>query len=696
MKPTNWPYLLFVFFLLIGCNQEQGRAAQPDSQQNEGTRSDATQPESSQPESTQFTHGECHFNIERQEKICECGEGKVLVGQGDSANCVDIYKQNTCLLRNNGYQIALEDKSGELFDSCLIFENSNKKNSSLWSPSLQMTFGNGSKGLKLEFAKWADQNKDRLSNLKLWQSSNLVSAETYLIGGSISDLIGFGIANPFQMPNRKVDDFAAYPAPKYFASVADLDFYFSNPEEKNQMENIELLPATGKSLYSFYQSIDLSIIELNRSNMSNDVEGSQVQSSQKYESIDGFFQIKTYLIGDYEYRKEIVKFDSYGTIEGVLYLVGNQISLFVNIDRNLLGFPERVRMYTRFGDIVFDQRSNSFTPAMVTQEQSEFLNQQPKDISIGVCEDEISPDSMKTAGLWNHIQFGPNTDVSYYGWQNTLSSPENYFQGRRYLNDWQLTYNNLNLGNHAVNVIGTLLKSRKKSENIGIVPLGFGRNCLNSENVDTWFETVNTWFENKLNQSKMRVINFSASSQETDKKSCKEISNQNSLLKNKSQYLWVVAAGNQGVNHPISCPQYLYGEENILVVGAFSDGYSSNRSNYGAFVDLIADGNSSVSESWGTSFAAPRVARVAAEIFAMESNLLPVEVKAILISTADSKRSFNGDKAIELAKSYVKQDGNSKRALEEVYPCSWRLWRCSSEEAKARNQIFEKIMKGQK
>ena len=617
----------------------------------------------------------------------KCGEYSTLVNLNGTDQCIDIYTQNTCLLRSNGFQESLTEKSGELFDSCLIFENRNKRNDHLWSPSLQIQFGIDNQALKAEFAKWADLNRDKLSYLTTWQSpSNF--GEMYYIGGSLSKEAGLGVLNSIQLPFERVDYINLFPAPKYFARVSDLAEYFSDSKAKNTIEKVDLLSNAVKNLYSFYKSVDLADYESTQSLTIKECEDSCVRISKKYKLDDGFVQVRTYIIGNIEYRKELISSDAHGAIKGVLYLVGNQISLIVDIDRNELGHPERFKLYNRLSEIVLERTYEGISLNVLDQERSEFSNRKPKEISIGVCEDNISPESMKKAGFWDHIQIGPNTDFSYYGWQNKLSSPVDYFQGRKYLNNWQLPYSYHDWGSHAVEVIGTILKSReKKSEEIGILPLG-AEFCLLKEKADKWFETV-------ANESGMRVVNYSISN-EMDQSKCEDESRQIPIFQNTDRFLSVMAAGNRGVDHAVSCPQYSHGQENVIIVGAKPGSGGIQEGNYGDFVDLYADGYSSVSKSWGTSFAAPRVARVAAEIFAMDQGLRPVEVKAILISTADANREFNGDKAIELAKAYVKHNGEVKEAFAEAYPCSWSNWSCSANEAKARSKTFEKILQGEK
>ncbi|MDG0816318.1 S8 family peptidase [Bdellovibrio svalbardensis] len=120
--------------------------------------------------------------------------------------------------------------------------------------------------------------------------------------------------------------------------------------------------------------------------------------------------------------------------------------------------------------------------------------------------------------------------------------------------------------------------------------------------------------------------------------------------------LFVTGAGNMGKdlsaldtrNFPAA-----YKADNVLTVGAIDKaGDVADYSNYGSLVDVLAPGdaiNISSEEEHknkpvqGTSYAAPRVAKLAAKIFSIRPDLSPLQVREIICSTAEMK-SYLRDK----------------------------------------------------
>ncbi len=110
--------------------------------------------------------------------------------------------------------------------------------------------------------------------------------------------------------------------------------------------------------------------------------------------------------------------------------------------------------------------------------------------------------------------------------------------------------------------------------------------------------------------------------------------------------LIVISAGNEGENHALMYPASLK-LPNMITVGAINYGKFAYYSCKGA--DIAADGTNvpGLGEGYaqymrGTSFAAPVVALVAAEVWSRHPELTAVQVKAIILETADVADYLNG------------------------------------------------------
>ncbi|MFW7380428.1 MAG: S8 family serine peptidase [Oligoflexus sp.] len=102
--------------------------------------------------------------------------------------------------------------------------------------------------------------------------------------------------------------------------------------------------------------------------------------------------------------------------------------------------------------------------------------------------------------------------------------------------------------------------------------------------------------------------------------------------------LWIMAAGNDGMENPkFRCPQLLGSPQNRIVVAASTaGGYQlDHRSDFGVkYADIAAPGIASNGHR-GTSFAAPKIARVAAEILDRHPDLSAAEIRlAILLASS--------------------------------------------------------------
>ncbi|MBC7396251.1 MAG: S8 family serine peptidase [Bdellovibrionales bacterium] len=208
---------------------------------------------------------------------------------------------------------------------------------------------------------------------------------------------------------------------------------------------------------------------------------------------------------------------------------------------------------------------------------------------------------------------------------------------------------------------------------IPIIPVSANA-CLNA---------FDSWSSNVLGSSNARTINFSAFLPVSEQ-ACNTTFIAKNIEKSKDSFLWIVAAGNEGMDldsgAPFQCPQVLNNRPNLIKVAAGIDNGLERYSNYGYLsVDLAAPGRIE-SGPQGTSFAAPRVSKVAARIHALNQDLSPDFIrKALLFSVSfnDLKilpvRSgglLNEEEAIEFAKFGISNKPRSDLEWVRGYYCN--------------------------
>jgi hypothetical protein len=147
---------------------------------------------------------------------------------------------------------------------------------------------------------------------------------------------------------------------------------------------------------------------------------------------------------------------------------------------------------------------------------------------------------------------------------------------------------------------------------------------------------------------KMRVVNVSLVYPQTGMKLCEERIAGPAFLETKDSILWVLGAANDSLIDPINrCPQsvrtYTYRGHTIplnnTIVVAGTESESELRfwpqSNRGAkYADIATAVYPLQGPGEGTSYAAPRVSRVAADIFSMNPHFFPEEVRNLIFAGA--------------------------------------------------------------
>lgn len=126
------------------------------------------------------------------------------------------------------------------------------------------------------------------------------------------------------------------------------------------------------------------------------------------------------------------------------------------------------------------------------------------------------------------------------------------------------------------------------------------------------------------------------------------------IIQKYPRMLFVFSAGNSGLDNDMY-PHYpsRIKLSNTLTVGAMNGDYLASFSNYGkvhvdigapgvAILSLVPkvysqDGKDLYSPSSGTSMAAPYISNIAAQILNINPNLIPAEIKRIILDTGDEK-----------------------------------------------------------
>jgi|GEM_PF-4484012 len=316
----------------------------------------------------------------------------------------------------------------------------------------------------------------------------------------------------------------------------------------------------------------------------------------------------------------------------------------------------------------------------------------PSDVSpslsmVSVCEWGISPFTF--ADFWDRVVFGPHvsskTDFSgsVWGWHENLDREPLVYSKGSYA---QFEFGYLPLEEmvqaqvHTANVVRSALEA---SEMATVTSMDYD-SCISSEPE-----------KNPLIRENFpgRVINLSAYSEVTGVACEKKI---DVVKSTEGKLLWVLAAGNDG---GLACEQGMRHLPNVITVTAINPNAPTRIEAGVQRGKDITDTASfrSLKFGAGSSFAAPVVAALAAEIFSKYPSLTPKEVKKALLLGVD----FSGldvasggrtvaQKAMEVAgilndDSYASFD----RILSSLYGVSATdsLRNLTREENKTRRQI---------
>ncbi len=616
-------------------------------------------------------------------KQCQCGYGKNYVLTNGQPSCVSQKIENDCLKKSNGFSKSVSDQEKFSICSNLQLTNSNEKPLG----SLYLDFQNATQEERINFSKWADLKFWKEFKYSFWYSP-VPFGDYMVVGGAITnDLIINGLLKPYNMPDEVIDYINIPISPKYFSNSDELIQYLASNTQKTSIENFspEFLKKhpTIEKVISIYStaSFDLNYnidTRYKEGCLRSCIAKSEVINQDNYSS---WFE-KYYFHGQL-YRNEFRLANSRGHVIASLVLADYSISLILELEKTDTGILKNATAFDKFGNQLFIKLGLDNDKLNIEHEDA-FRTKIQSDLIIGLCEDGISRDSFKNIGIESSIITGPVKN-NFYGW-STTNKPEGYWEGRFNLNTFGLPELGGN-SKHATQTASVLVDSKIEDMSVGVIPLGIS-SCINPDRF------LNIW--DNFKKSGSRVINLSASD-EMDSETCNEKLNKHPLIQEPLETLWVVAAGNQGSSKPRGCPQHLVGLPNLIIVGANVDEHMHPLSNFGEdIVDIVAPGELPNGDGWGTSFATPRVSRLAALLFRKYPNLTPVQIKKSILLGADipstplpvlSKGILNEKNANEVAGAFSRSE-NLPDKLKSLF-CKWRFGLCS--DVKTKMQINEKI-----
>jgi len=218
---------------------------------------------------------------------------------------------------------------------------------------------------------------------------------------------------------------------------------------------------------------------------------------------------------------------------------------------------------------------------------------------------------------------GPHLNSSYFGWFSE-SDQKPFYYGRHTTLIGEEDEGDFTHGA----IVSSLASSKFKKP---IIPLS-----LNAALTDDFLKV---W--KKFNNKKMVAsISFAST---FSYRACENSPISKNIQTTQNSVLWFVAASNDGAHIDNSedayCPQGLK-SNNLVLVASSDNGVSlTSSSNFGInYVDLLESGCMSDTdicpEQAGTSFAAPRLARKAADLFEKYPQISPDQMKNILMLTS--------------------------------------------------------------
>lgn len=261
-------------------------------------------------------------------------------------------------------------------------------------------------------------------------------------------------------------------------------------------------------------------------------------------------------------------------------------------------FQDNLKVYARTGELLDSKDSRNYAEFLKTELEIRDTHQNSSDISVVICDAGLVPSEVP------RFRVGPRTDKSFWGWMNPLSEQQSFalweqLSGVEALSEINYVYfPEINTNKHGASVANLATQNTDFSA-ISIA----GDQCFS--HYRQWKDNVKPF---------ARVVNVSAAFY-YDQFSCSvEPRFKNSIGDPEQPFFWVLSSGNDSRRSLTSenaflCPQSWGPRSNMIVVTAISADYANTGVDY---ADIAADGHGYYPGQEGTSFAAPKVARVAA------------------------------------------------------------------------------------
>ncbi len=283
-------------------------------------------------------------------------------------------------------------------------------------------------------------------------------------------------------------------------------------------------------------------------------------------------------------------------------------------------FDDNLEIYDRGGELLVNSPRKADFEKLQDEMSTRDAHPNSPSSAVVICDTGAKPSKL------TNFKVGPRTDLSFWGWltpednQSTLSLFQQV-SGAYVLSELNyMSFNEIGVGEHGASVAHIATEQT----NLSVISMSADQ-CLSGYKL--WKDNV---------KPHARVINMSAWFPYDHDSCTNEPRFKDSVRDREQPFLWVVGAGNDArkgllAKNTSYCPQSLGGRDNLIVVSALNAGYSNDGVDY---ADIAADGTGYFPREMGTSFASPRVARVAAILAEEFPGLSIAQIKQAIMQGA--------------------------------------------------------------
>lgn len=283
-------------------------------------------------------------------------------------------------------------------------------------------------------------------------------------------------------------------------------------------------------------------------------------------------------------------------------------------------FQDNLGVYSRTGELLMSKDGMDFSVELSNEIKIRDRHNNSDDASIVICDAGFVPSEMP------NFRMGPRTDKSFWGWVTPETEGEE-------LSLWEQlsgvkVLSSINFGYQAL---------------VQLTGHGASAAWLATENTDfsaisitsdQCFSHYTKWKDNV--KPFARVINVSAVFYYDQLSCATEPRFKNSIGDPEEPFFWVLGAGNDfrrnlTPENASLCPQSWGPRSNVIVVTSSTGTYGNSGVDY---ADIAADGSGYYPGEQGTSFAAPKVARVAALLAQDFPSLTNEQIRASIMQGA--------------------------------------------------------------